>query len=99
MPDHYGVEAELLVGKADGDVLEVPPTVRTAVAPGIAWTVLPAATESEELVDFFAHWAAWDCRDPVPRTGIHQAYGPVTIMMTGAAVEWRRKGDLPATLW
>ncbi|MEV6605203.1 RNA repair domain-containing protein [Kutzneria sp. NPDC051319] len=30
--DHYGVEAELLVGKADGEVLDVPPTSRTAVA-------------------------------------------------------------------
>ncbi|MFC0543544.1 RNA repair domain-containing protein [Kutzneria chonburiensis] len=30
--DHYGVEAELLVGKEDGDVLDIPPTARTAVA-------------------------------------------------------------------
>ncbi|GAA3436384.1 RNA repair domain-containing protein [Kutzneria kofuensis] len=30
--DHYGVEAELLVGKADGDVLDVPSIARTAVA-------------------------------------------------------------------
>ncbi|MFC0436051.1 RNA repair domain-containing protein [Kutzneria buriramensis] len=30
--DHYGVEAELLVGKEDGTLLDVPATARTAVA-------------------------------------------------------------------
>ena len=48
--------------------------------PGIAWAVLAASVESAELVDFFAHWAAWDWRDAVAINRKHTAYGPVTIM-------------------
>jgi hypothetical protein len=48
--------------------------------PGIAWAVLAACTESDSLVDFFAHWAAWDWRDAVSLSGDYSAYGAVTVM-------------------
>jgi len=48
--------------------------------PGIAWAIMAAAADSSTLVDFFAHWAAWDWRDAVALHGSQTAYGPVTIM-------------------
>lgn len=37
--------------------------------PGLAWAILAARIESGELADFFAHWAAWDWREPVTLSG------------------------------
>jgi endonuclease/exonuclease/phosphatase family metal-dependent hydrolase/2'-5' RNA ligase/uncharacterized protein (UPF0248 family) len=48
--------------------------------PGIAWAIMVVQADSSTLVDFFAHWAAWDWRDAVALHGQHAAYGPVTIM-------------------
>jgi poly(A) polymerase len=48
--------------------------------PGIAWAIMAAAADSSTVVDFFAHWAAWDWRDAVALHGMPTAYGPVTIM-------------------
>lgn len=37
--------------------------------PGLAWAILAARVESGDLADFFAHWAAWDWREPVTLSG------------------------------
>jgi endonuclease/exonuclease/phosphatase family metal-dependent hydrolase/2'-5' RNA ligase/uncharacterized protein (UPF0248 family) len=52
--------------------------------PGLAWAIM--AADCSTLVDFFAHWAAWDWRDAVALHGRQTAYGPVTIMTPTAPV-------------